>query len=419
MNFPSCCDRPIGDEGALPSIEETRRRALLLASPVEGVETVALGAAHGRVAGADVIAPLPLPPHDHSAVDGFALGSLDQSHFHIVSRVAAGDHKGPRRLRVADAARIFTGAPVPEGAAAVAMQEHVHCDGTTVALTHVMQAGDNIRRAGEDIRRGEVLVSSGRFLDARHVAILAASGITSVTVRRAVRIALLSTGTELREPGSELARAAIYDSNRWMLAALLKSPAARVTDLGILPDAPAAIGSMLREAGRNNDLVISSGGVSVGEEDCLKAALIGAGGTIDSWQMATKPGKPVAIGTIGDAVYIGLPGNPVAALVDFLLIARPVIQSLAGANPWPLRSLQARAGFTWSRRAGRTEFFPVAAIGHDHCGCAVLEKVGKGGSARLKPLVEADGLGMVAADRTEIAPGAPVEWYPFTACFSL
>lgn len=420
MKSLSCCDRPIGDDaGLLPSIEETRRRALLLTSPVEGVGTIALGAARGRVAVDDVIAPLPLPPYGHSAVDGFALGSLGRPSYRIVSRIVAGADGRLRGLDDADAARIFTGAPLPEGTAAVTMQEHVLRSGDALVPQRAMRAGENIRRAGEDVRCGQVLVPSGSILDARHVAILAASGIASVTVRRPVRIALLSMGSELRDPGTALARAAIYDSNRWMLATLLQSPVARVTDLGILPDEPGAISERLREAGGNNDLVISSGGVSVGEEDYLKAALVAAGGAIDSWQMAIKPGKPVAVGTIGRSVYIGLPGNPLAAFVDFLLIARPVIQSLAGATPSPLQPLTAKAGFSWSRRPGRAEFFPVAAIGHVDGGGPVLDKLGKAGSARLKPLIEADGLGMVAAERTEITPGASIDWYPFTCSFSL
>ena len=196
-------------------------------------------------------------------------------------------------------------------------------------------------------------------------------------------------------------------------------PAVTVTDLGILPDRREAIAVALREVATCSDLVISTGGVAVGEEDHLKAALVAAGGKVESWQMAVKPGKPVLVGVVGGAVLVGLPGNPFAALVDFQLIARPILQSLAGAVPAPLRPVVAKAGFSWSRRPGRAEFFPVCVVGHDDAGRAVLDKLGKGGSARLKPLIDADGLGTVAARRGEVELGSAIDWYPFACGFSV
>lgn len=416
----ACCDRlHEASLSRLPSIEAVRANALALVVPIADMEEVPLGAARGRVLAEDVTAPLALPLHDHSAVDGFALGSAGRRSYDVVSRIAAGHGGQLQPLGQGDAARIFTGAPIPPGTASVVMQERTTRDGATLRLVTAAEPGEHIRRSGEDVQRGELLVRAGSILDARHVAILAASGIGTAPVRRPVRVALLSTGNELRDPGAPAGAGAVYDSNRWMLAALLDNPATALIDMGILPDESDAIARRLRQAGESADLVISTGGVSVGEEDHLKAALVDAGGEIASWQMAVKPGKPLVIGRLGAAIYVGLPGNPLAAFIDYLLIARPVLRSLAGATPSPLRAQPAKAGFAWSRDPGRTEFFPAAVIGADGRGFPVLEKLGKGGSARLKPLIEADGFAAVAAERMEVSPGSDLDWYPFTSCFAL
>lgn len=414
---PAAVDAPRAD---LASIEETRARALALAAPVAGGDSVGLEDAKGRTADRDIAAPRCLPLFDHAAVDGYALGAVAAcGTYRLVGRCAAGTPAGVSRLRAGEAARIFTGAPVPCGTVAVAMQEHVRRAGEHLRLARDVAPGENIRRAGEDVAEGAPLITAGTRLDARHIALLAAAGLAAVAVRRRVRIALFSTGTELCEPGGDPAAGAIFDSNRAMLRALLADPALAVSDLGILPDDRPGLVRALRSAAESHDLLLSSGGVSVGEEDHFRPALRAAGGTVAAWQMAVKPGKPIAVGMLRDAVLIGLPGNPVAAFVDYMLIARPVIRVLAGMAPASLRAEAAVAGFAWQRKPGRTEFFPAAVAGRDDTGVPVLDRLGTGGSARLRPLAEADGLAAVEADLDTVRPGTRLSWHSFATAFSL
>lgn len=402
------------------SIDTARREVLSLTQPVDGLERVALDQAAGRIVQGDVLSPARLPIFDHSAVDGYALGSIAPlSAQFVVGRRAAGAGPDAAVLQPGDAMRIFTGAPVPPGAEGVIMQEHVDRVGDRLTILKPCTPGANIRRSGEDVGVGERLVPSGAVLDARHVAILAAAGLSTVTVARKVCVAVLSTGNELREAGTAIPAGMIYDSNRQMLKALLADASIDLRDFGILPDDPGHIAATLQEAGRDHDLVVSTGGVSKGEEDHVRSALAACGGTVRFLHMQVKPGKPVTIGRLGGAIFIGLPGNPVAALVDFLLLVRPVIQSLAGTAVAPWRPQAAKAGFDWARRTGRTEFFPVAIVGQDDNGLPILEKLGKGGSARLRPLISADGLGQVAAETARIVPAADLSWYPFTTAFPL
>ncbi|NBC31794.1 MAG: molybdopterin molybdenumtransferase MoeA [Alphaproteobacteria bacterium] len=404
----------------LASIEETRARALALAAPVAGGDSVTLAEARGRIADRDVAAPRCLPPFDHAAVDGYALGAAaEDGTYRLAGRLAAGTPAGDSPLRVGEAARIFTGAPVPPGTVAIAMQEHAGRAGDDLRLARTVAPGDNIRRAGEDVAAGGPLIAAGTRLDARHLAILAAAGLAVMPVRRRVRVALFSTGTELCEPGGDVSAGTVFDSNRAMLRALLADPAVAVSDLGILPDDRDSLVRALQAAAKSHDLLLSSGGVSVGEEDHVRPALRAAGGTVAAWQMAVKPGKPIAVGRLAEAVLIGLPGNPVAAFVDYLLIARPVIQALAGMAPAPLVALPAVAGFAWQRKPGRTEFFPAAVAGHDQAGLPVLERLGTGGAARLRPLTEAGGLSAVDRAADTVCPGDRLAWYPFASGFCL
>ena len=414
--FSEDCNSSAGN--GLSTIPQTVFWALQLCSKVPGSERMPLSEALGRVVSEDVHARQPLPVQDHSAVDGYALGGGSIHGFRIIGRTIAGD-KACRAIGEGEAVRIMTGAPVPPGTRAVLMQEHATVEGGTVRPDFQMPEGANIRRAGEDVKLSGTLVKAGTRLDSRHMALLAATGVISVRTVDKVKVAIFSSGNELCDISDDVCSGCVRDSNRPMLKALLDANGIAVTDLGIVPDSRDTIAATLKSAAEDHHLIITSGGVSVGEEDHLKPAVIDAGGTIESWKMAIKPGKPIALGKIGGAVYLGLPGNPLACLVDFLLVGRPVLDALAGALPHTPNPQQARAAFRWERKPGRQEFFPCNVVGLSDEGLPLLERTGKAGSARLMPLVEADGLGAVPADCPDVGPGTRLQFYPFRACLGL
>jgi molybdopterin molybdotransferase len=292
-----------------------------------------LHAALGRVLAADLAAPVNLPPFDNSAVDGYAVRGDDidaarEQRLVIVDRVAAG-HAASHAVKAGEAVRIFTGAPMPIGADTVFMQEDCRIDGDRVIVPPGLSRGANRRLAGEDIRAGAVALRAGRRLSAQDVALAAALGLTELDVKRRVRVALFSTGDEIAEPGSPLAGAALYDSNRYLLAGLLARFGAKVTDLGILRDEPKTLARAIAAAAVEHDLVLTSGGVSTGEADYVRNAVESIG-RIVFWRVAIKPGRPVAMGVIpgsktGEAAaFVGLPGNPVAVFVTFVRVVRAV-----------------------------------------------------------------------------------------------
>ena len=405
-------------QSGLLSVEEAQLRAATLVRGPVGVETAPLWRLAGRISACDVLSPAPLPLFDHSAMDGFALGSLGLD-FTVRQRLAAGAGGARTPIGPAEAARIMTGAPIPPGAVAVAMQERARASGDRISLVAAPETGQNIRRRGEDVAVGDVIVPAGVRLDARHVAILAAAGVEAIEVRRPVRVAILSTGDELVRPGRPLAPGMIHDANRPMLAALLAQPAVEIIDLGVAPDEPAAVAAMIAEAGARADLIVSSGATSVGEEDHLAEAVRAAGGALDLARVALKPGKPVVAGHVGGAALVGLPGNPFAALVAWLLVGRIALEKLAGLEPRLLEPLAAVAAFAQKGPGGRTEFAPARIVGADPAGLPLVEKLGRGGSARLAPLIAADGLAVIAAGRDEVRRGDLVGFLPFRAAAEL
>ncbi len=407
-----CCSSNNKDCGALASVEQTIESAIGLCTPVTGTETVQIKDAVGRVAAYDVVSLFSLPLRDHSAVDGYALAGHGRGPFRIAGTVIAGDAP-PDRLGRGEALRIMTGAPIPAGTESVVMQEHVSIADGNVSPTFDVPAGDNIRRKGEDVSSMDVLIKAGTRIDPRHVAVLAASGYQGIEVRRRLKIALLSTGNELRDPGVGMGQGSIFDTNRPMLSALLSEENVEITDLGIRPDNRDIISETLAKAAENHDVIITSGGVSVGVEDHLRPAVVQAGGKIRNWRMAIKPGKPITIGSLGQAIYLGLPGNPLACFVDFLLVCRPVLSALCGRPHVPAAPLNATAAFELSRRGGRREFFPASVVGLSESGLPVIEKIGRAGSARLMPLIEADGLGVIDSDCETVEPGSSLQFFPF------
>lgn len=402
----------------LLTVEAAQARAAALVDAPVGSERLPLLALAGRISAEDVVSPTPLPPFDHSAMDGFAVAGLGREHV-VLRRLAAGAGGAREPLGPGEAARIMTGAPLPPGAVAVAMQERVVREGDRITLKAAVLEGQNIRRQGEDVRVGDVVVPAGVRLDARHVAILAAAGVAEITVRRRVRVGLMSTGDELVRPDRPLGPGLIHDANRPMLAALLGQPAIEIVDLGVAPDDRAALTRLVGQAAARCDMLVTSGATSVGEEDHLAAAVRAAGGRLELARVAIKPGKPVVAGRIGETVLIGLPGNPFAALVAWLLVGRVALERLAGMSPKPLHPLAAVAAFSQRGPGGRTEFAPAKIVGEDANGLPRVEKLGRGGSARLAPLIAADGLAVIPAGREEVRPGDPIGFLPFEAAAEL
>ena len=391
--------------------------------PVDGIERVPLRAALGRVLAQDVIAPVNVPAFDNSAVDGYAvriedLDPQDETRLTITERVTAG-RRAARALKPGEAVRIFTGAPVPEGADTVFMQEDTRVEGANVIVPPGLKRGANFRYAGEDVRAGEVILPAGRRLAAQHVALAAAVGFAELSVRRALRVALFSTGDEIVEPGQPLHAAAVYDSNRYLLASLLAGLGAQVTDLGILRDAPDELARALAAAAAGNDLVLTSGGVSTGEADHVREAVEKIGRLV-FWRVGIKPGRPVSMGVLPGAgagaregaAFVGLPGNPVAAFVTFVRVVRPLLLRLAGALPEPLVAVPARATFRYRKKKDRREYLRVNARTGEG-GMLELEKYPYEGAGLLASLTETTGLAEIAEDVTDVEPGDMIGYMPY------
>ncbi|WVX51128.1 hypothetical protein ROLI_042290 [Roseobacter fucihabitans] len=350
-----------------------------------------------------------MPFFDNAALDSFALRCADLEGggcLPIAGTVAAGD--GPRALPVGTALRIFTGAPIPAGADAVVMIEACVDKIQKIHFERIPCQGDNIRRTGSDQAAGRLLIAAGTHIAAHHIGLVAANGVTQVDVIRRPRVAVFSTGDELcadpRAPHQ------IPDANRPMLLALARQAGAEVTDLGILPDDTRATAAALNALGTRYDLILSSGAISLGGKDHIRDALVAAGGTVEGWRVALKPGKPVMFGTLGAAAFTGLPGNPFAVHVGFHMFVLPQITRMLGVDLAPVAPV---AGFSWTRKAGRAEVFPVHLAGHDDTGLPVLQRLGQSVSATLLPLSHADGLAIVPAEIDQIKPGASLLWRPF------
>jgi molybdopterin molybdotransferase len=409
--------------GPLMPVAEAERLVGERVAPVHETVRVRLRGAEGRVLAADLFAPVDLPPFDNSAVDGYAVRAEDldatgETRLAIVDRAAAG-HAASRGLEAGEAIRIFTGAPMPAGGDTVLMQEDCRVEDGAVFVPPGLKRGANQRLAGEDIRAGAVALPAGRRLAAPHVALAAALGLTAIEVRRRVRVALFSTGDEIVEPGTALPRAALYDSNRYLLAGLLGRFGADVTDLGILRDDPRVLARAIATAALDHDLVLTSGGVSTGEADHVRAALECIGRLV-FWRLAIKPGRPVAMGVIrgrngGEGTaFVGLPGNPVAVFVTFVRVVRPLLLRLAGALPEPLIALPARAAFSYKKRKGRREYVRVK-LREAADGAVEAIKHAQDGAGVLTSLTETDGLAELNEDVTRLEPGATVGFLPYAS----
>ncbi|MDP1942966.1 gephyrin-like molybdotransferase Glp [Rhodoferax sp.] len=363
----SVLSNPPAARPPLKALDEALAELLARALPLAGAQAVSTFDADGRVLAQDVVSALQVPPEDNSAMDGYAVRSADLADgaavLRVSQRIAAGSSGEP--LQAGTVARIFTGAPIPEGADAVVMQEDCELMADQqgfVRVTQPPQAGQWIRRAGEDVALGAAVLSKGQLLTPAALGLAASIGMKTLLVARPPRVALFSTGDELVMPGevapADMRPGAIYNSNRFFLRALLLRLGCQVTDLGIVPDQREATLDALRIAGEDHDLILTSGGVSVGEEDHIKPAVQQLG-TLDLWQIAMKPGKPFAYGRVGNAHFMGLPGNPVSSFMTFLLLVRPFLLRLQGASDVAIKPIAARAHFTWAKADKRREFLRV------------------------------------------------------------
>lgn len=385
----------------LLNFEDARDTLLASATLPLQTESLPLLQARGRVLAQAVLSPLNVPGFDNSAMDGYALNVQDfqtlPTHFDVTQRIAAG--QTGIALAPNTAARIFTGAPVPEGANVVVPQEHTQDTPGGISLTHPMTAHQHIRLKGEDIAKGGLVLAAGQRIGAPHLAMLASIGVATVTVFKPLSVGIFFTGDELTEPGQPLAAGAIYNSNRYAINGLLAQLGCIVTDYGIVRDSAHATREALACAARENDVIITCGGVSVGEEDHVKAA-VSALGRLDLWQISMKPGKPLAYGRIDQADFIGLPGNPVSAFVTFLLMARPFLLKRMGARDTELKYLAAKANFAWPKPDKRREFLRVK-ISTDANGQPMLDLWPNQGSGVMSSLAWADGL-------VDLAPELPI-----------
>ena len=401
------------------SFEQALEKLLAAAQPVEEIRSLPLTAASGRILAVAQQSTVAVPPLDNSAMDGYAVRLADITAkgvcLPVSQRIPAGTVG--TTLQPGTAVRIFTGAPVPAGADAVVMQELCEHGEGGVVINHLPRPGENIRRVGEDIAVGAEILAAGVKLQPQHIALAASAGLPELPVYRRVRVGVFFTGDELVQPGEPLPPGAIYNSNRYALVTLLEGMGCEVRDLGTVPDKLDATREALRKAASDNDLIITSGGVSVGEEDHVKPA-VEAEGRLDMWKIAIKPGKPLAFGEVrrggesGKAWFVGLPGNPVSAMVTFMMMVRPFILRLQGAAQLMPRAFPLRADFEWLRADARKEFLRgrIAASGD-------IELYANQGSGVVTSLCWGDGLVVNPPGKT-IARGDLVEFVPFAELLS-
>ena len=398
--------------------------ALLAArvSPVTGSEALPLVDAAGRILAQAIAADVPVPAHDNAAVDGYAFAHADLApvdfalaahrELPVSGRAAAGHPlKGP--AAPGTAVRIFTGAVMPGGCDTVVMQEDVELANGRVSIPRGLKTGANVRKAGEDVRAGEALFQPGHLVRPQDLAALASVGLAKVSCFRRLSVAIVSTGDEVIRPGERmLADGEVFDANAPMLGALVASTGARFTDLGVLPDKPEAIRAALADAAKKHHVILTSGGASRGDEDHMVAA-IDALGKRHLWQLAVKPGRPMSFGQIGDCVVVGLPGNPVAVFVCFLMYVWPLLRRLGGGDFPEPRRYRMRAMFDFTgRKGGRREFWRAMLVDTND-GLAV-DKFKRDGSGLIAGLRAADGLIDIPEDAGDIRAGELVNFIPFS-----
>lgn len=406
----SLCDY---DPDSMP-VEQARQFIRDFLTPVSEQETISLHDALGRTLSRDLVSPVDVPPHDNSAMDGYALRAADMATaagtFEVAGHALAG-HPFSGNLPVGACIRIMTGALVPEGCDSVVMQEHTTRNGEKITVTGDIRAGQNIRRAGEDIGKGTVVLPRGQRIGPAEMGLLASLGYGEIPVFRCLRVALFSTGDELQQPGKPLDEGQIYDSNRYSLLGLLQELGADIIDGGNIPDRPENLKSTLLDAAAKADVIITSGGVSVGEADYIKQLLAEIGEVV-FWKIAMKPGRPLAYGKIGRCHFFGLPGNPVAVMVTFLQFVRNALLELMGQHMPTLFMYQAICTDSLRKLPGRTEF-QRGILGQDEQGRTTVRTTGAQGSGILSSMSKADCFIVLPPEQGNVTAGNMVYVQPF------
>ena len=386
----------------LRPVEEAIDHLLAKVSRTEQTEIRGLSDALGLYLTEPVISDLDVPPADNSAMDGYAvqLASISENQWLEVSaRVPAGSVG--EEIRSGTAVRIFTGALIPAGADTVVMQENCEAEENRVRIHELPELGANVRARGQDLEAGATVLQSGERLTAQSLALLASVGCAEVKVFKPLRVAIMSTGDELVEPGGRLAEGQIFNSNRFALEGLIRGLGMEVVDLGIVEDTPDATDRILRQAAERADLIVSTGGVSVGEEDHVKSAVERLG-HLDLWKLAIKPGKPLAFGSVLGKPFFGLPGNPVSTFVTFVIVARPFLLAMQGAASSRSRGMPIPSGFSF-RGGSRREYLRVRVCENSE-GDPYLEKFANQGSGVMTSVAWADGLAEVEIGQ-QVEPG--------------
>ena len=410
--LPDCYE---GDPDLLPP-DEAMRRIRAHVRAVDATETVAVIDALGRVAARDVVSPMNVPGHVNSAMDGYACAgdSLPEAgpRWYEVAGAAYAGKPFAGRVGPSQAVRIMTGAVMPEGADTVVMQEHVEVDGDRVRIPPGARPGQHVRQAGEDLAAGAVVVPRGRRLMPAEMGLLASLGIAEVRAFRTLRVAYFSTGDEIRPPGAPFEPGLVYDSNRFTMHGMLGRLGVDILDLGIVPDRRDAVLDAFREASARADIVLSSGGASTGEADYVREVLAELG-QVGFWRIAIRPGRPLAFGFLGDSVFFGLPGNPVAVMVTFYQFVAPAIRAAAGeTDSRPLPAVEARCTTRLRKKPGRVEYYR-AVLERDRSGALVVRGTGKTGSGLLHTMSDANCFIVLPEHGATVEPGATVAVQPF------
>jgi molybdopterin molybdotransferase len=398
------------------SIAQAIAKGLKEARPIAETELVDLPCVSGRILAQAIKADAPLPRFDYSAMDGYAVNTSSLSAestvgLKIAGSIAAHRTVGKPQLGSGCAFRILTGAPIPAGADAVVAQEEVHREGDRIVLLRAPRPGDNIRRQGEDVGRGDSLIDAGTMMGPLQVGVAAACGYRSVRVFRKLRVALFTTGSELRQPGESLEPGEIYDANRFILHSLLSRPWIEIVDLGGHVDMPTRLRHVFQMAAARADVIMSAGGISVGDEDHVLDAFQRCGGKVWVRKVAIKPGKPLVLGRIADATYVGLPGNPGALFTTFKVIVDQLLAVRAGARAVAEAECAAVANFEWKGRPGRTTYLPAVLAGNIG-GLPLIDLLPDANSGKLHQMSLADGFVVVSPELSSIERGARVRWWP-------